>query len=195
MRTIRKLVSLLLLLSAFLVFLNAAPATSYACSCAAPGPVEEELERSAAVFIGKVKAVVDQKADSEIQSSADPIAYIIKVDEIWKGIHETEVVVYSERHTASCGFTFEEGREYLIYASLSDDKLHVSLCSRTTDLESADSDLAILGEGKKPTETVSIDLEPDMLEKSDWRMIDVLAVFILGVAVLAAYFVYRIRRP
>ena len=192
MRMAKMFLALFLFLTGFLFVLNMAPSTSYACSCAAPGPVDEELERSAAVFRGEVKAVVDEKAGNALQSSADRIAYIIKVDEIWKGIHETEVVVYSERDSASCGFNFAEGQEYLIYANQSGDELHVIICSRTADLVSAEEDLSILGEGEKPTKSVTI--EPESLQGSDWRTIDVLAVLILGLAVLGAYFVYRSRK-
>ncbi|WP_235973639.1 hypothetical protein [Peribacillus faecalis] len=189
---VKRFLALFLFLSGFLFVLNMAPSTSYACSCAEPGPVEEELERSAAVFRGEVKAVVDEKAGNAFQSSADRIAYIIKVDKIWKGIQETEVVVYSERDSASCGFNFAEGQEYLIYANQSGDELHVIICSRTADLFSAEEDLSILGEGEKPTKSVTI--EPESLQEADWRTIDVLAVLILGLAVLGAYFVYRSRK-
>lgn len=193
MKILNKFVSMLLLSTMLLILLNIAPTTSYACSCAAPGPVSDELERSAAVFKGKVIGVVDANENYSMKSSADPIAIIIKVDEIWKGINQTEVVVYTERDSASCGFTFMEGQEYLIYASESDDHLRVSLCSRTTDLASASSDLAVLGKGAEPTEQVNIDQE-ELQGISDWQIIDIIAVFLLGVAVLAAYFVYRSRK-
>lgn len=189
----RKFVSMLLMMTMLLILLNIAPATSFACSCVAPWSVQEELEHSAAVFKGSVIGVVDAKENSAMQSSADPIAFIIKVDEIWKGINQTEVVVYTERDSASCGFTFEEGQEYLIYASKPDDHLRVSLCSRTTDLASAAADLSILGKGAEPTEQVNIDQE-ELQGKSDWQIIDIVAVFLLGLAVLGAYFLYRSRK-
>ncbi len=189
----RKLVFILLMISMLLFLLNIVPATSYACSCAAPGPVQDEHERSDAVLKGEVIGVVDEKENSTVQSSADPIAFIIKVDEIWKGIKQTEVVVYTERDSASCGFTFMEGREYLIYASKSDDDLRVSLCSRTTEMTSATADIDILGKGIEPTEQVNID-QKELQGKSDWRIIDIFAVFLLGLAVLGAYFVYRSRK-
>ena len=193
MKILNKFVSMLLLSTMLLILLNIAPTTSYACSCAAPGPVSDELERSAAVFKGKVIGIVDANENNSMKSSADSIAIIIKVDEIWKGINQTEVVVYTERDSASCGFTFMEGQEYLIYASESDDLLRVSLCSRTTDLASASSDLAVLGKGAEPTEQVNID-QKELQGISDWQIIDIIAVFLLGVAVLAAYFVYRSRK-
>ena len=184
---------MLLTVSMLLFLLNIAPTKSYTCSCAAPGPVQDELERSDAVFKGEVIGVVDAKENSTLQSSADPIAFIIKVDEIWKGIDQTEVVIYTERDSASCGFNFIEGHEYLIYASKSEGDLHVSLCSRTTDLTSAAADIDILGKGTEPNEQVNIDQE-ELQGKSDWRIIDIIAVFLLGLAVLGAYFVYRSRK-
>ena len=53
-----------------------------------------------------------------------------------------------------CGFGFEEGEEYMVYASLTDGELHVYSCSLTGIL--AESNTADLGEGTQLTETKTL---------------------------------------
>ena len=52
--------------------------------------------------------------------------------------------------TTSCGFTFIEGQEYLLYSR---DGETVSLCSRTRSIDTAQDDLDALGEGIGPEPT------------------------------------------
>ena len=50
---------------------------------------------------------------------------------------------------SACGYPFEEGQEYLVYAYGKQD-LKVDACSETKQLSKADEDLALLGNGEKP---------------------------------------------
>lgn len=158
--------------------LNFSPKTSYACSCVEPGTVKEELTRSSAVFSGKVIDIVDKKKNSLVQSSADLIAVLIEVEESWKGIRQNQVVVYTERSSASCGFEFTINNRYLVYANVNDGKLKASLCSRTTLLSLANEDIDELGEGEKPTEQVSIDMTTETTSNI-YIYISLLIVFLL----------------
>ncbi len=58
--------------------------------------------------------------------------------------------VHTSRDEASCGYDFTAGKEYLIYANGSAANLEVNLCSRTTLLATAVTDLLILGTGEVP---------------------------------------------
>ena len=137
---------------------NYLPNTSHACSCIESGTVKEELTRSSAVFSGKVIEIVDKNKNSSIQSSADPIAVVFEVEESWKGMDQTQVVVYTERSSASCGYEFILNNEYLVYVHENTGNLNVSICSRTTLLSAADQDTEDLGIGERPTEQIVIDL-------------------------------------
>lgn len=139
-------------------FLTFLPTNSYACSCVLPGTPEEELEESTAVFSGKVVEMIDKDKNNLIQSSADPIAVVLEVEETWKGMDKSEVVVHTKRSSASCGYEFSLNKDYIVYANEGDGGLHVSLCSRTALLSGADEDLKALDEGEKPKEEVSVDL-------------------------------------
>ena len=133
----------------FLLF-NISPTKSYACSCMAPGSVQEELDRSSDVFSGKVIDIKDINKLKLTQSSADLMEVIIEVKEIWKGSNQPEVTVYTERDSASCGFEFALNQEYLVYANEDGGQLRVSLCSKTALLSSAGADLNELGKGEIP---------------------------------------------
>lgn len=142
-------------------------------------PPKEELKRSSAVFSGKVIKQIDENENNLIQSSADQIVTVLKVDMTWKGINETEVIVYTERDSASCGFEFKVNNSYLVYATKKDDKLHVSLCSRTTALTEATEDLTELGDGKKPTNQVSVNVNDESNESTNLGFFIYLAIMIL----------------
>lgn len=134
------------------LFINFVPIKSYACSCMAPGPVPEEVERSAAVFAGTVVEIKDKNALSLIKSSADLMEVKIEVEEVWKGQNKTPITVYTERNSASCGFEFALNQEYLVYANEEDGEFMVSLCSRTAPLSMATEDLQELGQGEIPVD-------------------------------------------
>ena len=67
---------------------------------------------------------------------------------MWKGPSSYETTsLTTARSDASCGFTFVEGKEYIVYSR---DGATVSLCSRTRPVAYAHEDLDELGEGQKP---------------------------------------------
>jgi len=127
------------------------PKPAYACSCAMPESVAEELNRSDAVFDGTVVAAHrPKKWYSLTQSSADPVTWTFEAHEIWKGKVASTIKVTSAQSSASCGYEFKEGARYIVYARSTGDSLDVSLCSRTVLQTAAASDLAELGSGSIP---------------------------------------------
>jgi len=141
--------------------MNFSPNTGYACSCDMPGNAQEELDRSSAVFSGEVIGILDKNKNGYIQSSADPIAVLFEVEETWKGVTQSQVIVYTAKDSTSCGYQFALNTKYLVYAYESDGSLNTSICSKTTPLTLAVDDMDELGEGELPTEQVSIDLTKD----------------------------------
>ncbi len=121
---------------------------AYACSCVPPRPPHEELARATAVFTGKVVGL--SKPFSVFGSSADPIKVTFQVYTVWKGPVNQTITITTSRSGASCGYTFEKGGEYLVYADGTENSLAVSLCSRTQHLVAAENDLVVLGGGSTP---------------------------------------------
>jgi hypothetical protein len=144
------------LLAMALVFavLALAPACpAYACSCIPPAPPKESLADAAAVFSGEVTEVV--LPGGGVVNTAEMIEVNFKVDQVWKGEIAELTTVTTAGSSASCGFEFQSGQSYIVYAYLVDGQLNASLCSRTAALENAGEDLEALGEGAAPTPAVS----------------------------------------
>lgn len=121
------------------------PETSHACSCVPPPPPKEAMESSSAVFSGKVRSIDEPKI---VRSSIDPVTVTMEVKEVWKGDAEDVVKLKTALSTASCGYHFEVGAEYIVYAYGEDGEYHTGLCTRTAPLSNAEEDLQALGEGK-----------------------------------------------
>ncbi len=119
--------------------------SAYACSCAPPGPLEEELTNATVVFTGKVVDLAESIGGFGPISSADPMKVTF-----WKGSVSQTTTITTARSGSSCGYTFEKGGEYIVYAHGPENNLSVSLCSRTQPLATAEDDLAVLGVGAEP---------------------------------------------
>lgn len=119
---------------------------AFACTCAPPESPTDELERSTAVFAGKVAAL--EARSGLVTSSADPVRVTFRGYTVWKGPQHDMLTLTTARSSISCGYEFEAGREYLVYAYGEENDLQVSLCSRTRPLTLAAVDLIALGRGR-----------------------------------------------
>ena len=135
----------LLRLAAIVVLLGLSPAMrterAMACDCTPPDSPLVALEQSAAVFSGELVSI-----DGEF-----PVVLTFEVARVWKGpVEETLVLTTSSLGAGDCGYPFEAGRAYLVYANGGGDLLGVWLCNGTLPLEYAQEDLKVLGEGQIP---------------------------------------------
>ena len=157
------------------------PSTSYACKCVEPKSPTEELEESSAVFSGKV---IDQLEKGRTQF------ILFEVKESWKGLNESQVIVETVNSSSSCGYEFEDGKEYMVYTNETDGHLQVSLCSRTDLLSAASEDLDGLGKGEEPSEQVTLDLSEEG-QPPVWIMLSLL-IIAFGLAVF--YGIKRVKK-
>lgn len=132
----------------------AAPGCAHACSCGMPAGspervAEQALSGSSAVFSGEV---VDIDWPLLPVSSAAPETVTFRVSEVWKGPERRTLEVKTAVSDASCGYPFDAGESYLVYAY--DDGAggvaSASLCSSTKPLSDAGADLEALGPGAAP---------------------------------------------
>jgi len=173
MKKINLLILMLVLFNSFFMF---NPTGVSACSCASPQSVETELENKTAVFSGKVIKIQEKSTFSFSQSSADPVSVLFEVKSIWKGVNQSQVIVSTAMSSASCGFEFVEGNDYLVYAYGEGDQLGTGLCERTTLLQNANKDLKVLGVSNAPTEKVN--LEPSFDSSLYWAIGSGTALFL-----------------
>lgn len=156
---VKKWSPLFLMLALFIfLFLHLSPSQVQACSCAEVQNVEEELERSEAVFSGKVL---------DIREKTNPSGYnyksvLFQVAYTWKGVKESQIIITTGLGGGDCGIDFKEGQEYLVYANESDadmyeaNTLSTVICDRTNMIHASHEDLEILGDGEIPTDKISL---------------------------------------
>jgi hypothetical protein len=136
------LLSIPIITVAVLTSLPGCPA-AFGCSCVEPQPPAEALVESKTVFSGKALSISSNEYGKLVT---------FDVDRAWKGISKDRVTASTPANSAGCGYEFEEGKEYLVYSNQEENALNVILCSRTQPLETASSDLAVLGQGYPPTQ-------------------------------------------
>lgn len=145
----RIILSLFLIASLFSINTSIASA----CSCVYPDPPQESLKKSTAVFAGKVTNM--DIPNGIVISSADPVIVNFDVSEIWKGPDYRTLIVTTARDGASCGYSFEQNEEYIVYAYGEEDELITNICTRTNLFANAQEDLKELGKGNLPTNSGS----------------------------------------
>ena len=144
----------LALLAGVLWLLGNNPAQVHACSCVEPGTPSEELEKFSAVFAGRVVSVqhsFDPDTRSVVREAEDRTTVGFEVSAVWKGTVHEDMYISTPPTGGSCGFTFIEGEEYIVYgydSSYDDGGYTVGICSRTALLHLAQADLDAFGEGQ-----------------------------------------------
>lgn len=152
---------------------------AFACSCAGPRPASEVYQNSDAVFVGKA---------IDIQSEGFLSTVRFTVEMAWKGVSDDNIILKTASSGAACGYGFEEGRDYLVYAYGSPESLETGLCGRTQPFAEAYADLAYLGPGYVPTPG-----EPIVEREPAGPLLTVLAtgVAVAGTIVFVALRKYR----
>jgi hypothetical protein len=134
MKTASRVVLLLLLTGSFHVL-----SQNVSAQCACPAVVrtpESEYRSASAVFVGVVTDILVS------ESSPDIVSVRFTVQEAFKGVSGSEVVVQTGSTPEKCGVNFIKGESFLVYAF--GPSLQTNLCSRTRKTSAAGEDLAYL---------------------------------------------------
>lgn len=103
-----------------------------ACSLASPLPTEEEhLARADLVFEGLAVSSRDPNAGAPIISTGDPIFWTFLVEREIKGSTGMQQEVGTARGSATCGFSFQVGVRYRVFADARNGAFMTSLGSGT----------------------------------------------------------------
>jgi len=127
--------------------------------CPTPPKVSDELEKSDAVFTGKV-ITEEYQPVKPTSAGGDVLTVKLAVERWWKGERKKEVTLYTQTIRYPNGLTsfmsedfrFHVGERYLVYAKLTARGLSTNNCRRTKALALAEEDLRDLGEGRLPEE-------------------------------------------
>ena len=132
------------LLSTLVVFAAAMyPGIASACSCM-ESPLPCGSLAGSSVFIGTVQSRSDSPQEGTTRDSRPGYTFRLAVVEAFAGVTDREVTVRTATDTAACGYPFEVGKTYLVYAAPTGGGYGVSLCSRTRPLAGANDDLALI---------------------------------------------------
>jgi hypothetical protein len=102
----------------------------FACSCAEPLLPREAAEKAAAVFTGVVTS--HELVTRQDSPSGEPRRhYQFTATDVFKGEVGTTVDVYTGLGGGDCGYSFEIGQKYLVYAYGTPPRLNTNICSRT----------------------------------------------------------------
>lgn len=174
-----KKINLILSIMLLTIFLPYFTPQAFACSCAEPLSVQEEVETSALVILGTVREIKQS-------SNAGNKEVLVEVSRIFKGETKSQQIIVTYGDSAQCGFEFQKELDYLIYARDAGTGYTTGLCDRTTLASSVADDLSILGEGVVPDEQVELSLDRSPI--SFW-LIGI--PLVIGIAIIVYYFIRR----
>lgn len=137
------------------------PASASACSCVPMPSPQEAFTESDAVFRGRV-IKIEPKADAAAWEQSSWYRQVqLRLTTSWKGTNQRLITITTEQAGSACGYRFEVGREYIIYAhrsrpegrdtqaESSPDALYpteffTTSCTRTAPVQGAKEDLGHL---------------------------------------------------
>ena len=143
-----------------------------ACSCAQLS-LDEYINEADLIFVGKATRI------SKPFITIDPTEAVkvsLDVTRAYKGDVGKEITIETPQDSASCGYSFEEGGEYLVYGTKENGITSTNLCSGTKNLRDADVDLSKLNVNFNDNQT-----SPQNIDLSG---VIVLGILILVVALL-----------
>ncbi len=128
------------------------PDCAHACSCGggAPFRVVAKGADASAVFSGEVMDVEGGLFTRMFGMSIPSEKVTFRVSEVWKGPQRDTLEVSTPRDGATCGYSFKEGQEYLVYTYGKEEPLKTDLCTETRLLSRAGAHLRVLGDGQSP---------------------------------------------
>ncbi len=112
---------------------------AHSCSCAPPPSPAQAFEGAAAVLMGKVISIGDGPGPYLVTAT-------LQVSRIWKGEKRfLQKIVTTGDLGAMCGFYFQVGKSYVIYAYKNQEgQLETNNCTRSAPTDRAAADLAYL---------------------------------------------------
>ena len=136
----------LLLFMYALVFCFMQTEVAQACGCSAPPTTAEALQRSTAVFKGKVVKISVPSLDwlGLTRTGAHRVKFEILKQ--WKGPSAETTVVVTRLTGEGCGFPFEEQKEYLVYVIAEQKHIQSGICTGTKSIADAEEEMEELDE-------------------------------------------------
>jgi hypothetical protein len=111
------------------------PEAGRACECPVKPALETALAQSSVVFLGRV----EEQGSTPYKKDYTEIKFLVLRK--FKGFDELPplptLVLYTPSESTNCGYKFQNGFEYVVYATGNPAFLQTNSCSRTEVLEKA----------------------------------------------------------
>lgn len=124
----RGVVPFFLLAFAVSLFASGSVRIVYACSCASVSP-SQQVQMADVVFLGTVTSI-NVPSGPQV-NSASPEQVTFDVSSVQKGSLGRTIVVSTSMSQGSCGYPFQVGRQYMVYAQSVGGQLETGLCAGT----------------------------------------------------------------
>ena len=102
--------------------------------------IAKAYAESAAVFYGEVIEITRKPENFYVTVK-------FKVEKVWKNQSTNEVIIQTGQGGGDCGYRFEIGKKYLVYADGDQTSFSTNICQRTAK---SDADSQYLNKLKKP---------------------------------------------
>jgi Carboxypeptidase regulatory-like domain len=138
-----------IIVSIFTLFLCLSSDT-IACSCGASGPPCQAYWDASAVFVGQVKAIermtqVEKgRNGEELRDLGGGVRVTFTITEAFRGVTGKEVDIFTDISGAGCGYEFDRGGLYIVYANEYPEgsgKLYTGICTRTQKYSESSPDI------------------------------------------------------
>ena len=157
-----------LVLAVLVLAVALVPFQASACSCVQSGTVQQEMAQSTRVFVGRVTAIEERTPQMDrgwFALAADWVKELFgnpapptersfpykrvsfAVIQTFKGAPAPVLQVATGTGGGDCGYFFEVGQEYVVYAHGSENALGAGICSLTGPASDPGSGLEILRNG------------------------------------------------
>ena len=114
---------------------------AYACTCMAPATAAEALQKSSAVFRGRVVKIYRSFFDRVGITNTGSYRIEFNISKQWRGTAAKSTVVISRLTGEACGFPFEEKKEYLVYVVTEPKGIQTGICTGTKNIAEAEQEM------------------------------------------------------
>ena len=114
---------------------------AYACTCMAPATAADALQKSSAVFRGRVVTIYRSFFDRLGITNTAGHRVQFEITKQWKGARSKSTVVITRLTGEACGFPFEENKEYLVYVVTEPKDIQTGICTGTKNITDAEQEM------------------------------------------------------
>jgi hypothetical protein len=107
----------------------------------APATAAEALQKSSAVFRGRVVKIYRSFLDRVGITSTAGYRVQFEITKQWKGASSKSTVVITRLTGEVCGFPFEENKEYLVYVVTEPKDIQTGICTGTKNITEAEQEM------------------------------------------------------